>query len=322
MSFNRKYISLAVDKVKERQSRNQELQSERKYEIMQKIPEYAKLTLRLADTMKTVVSLVALKDPDAVEKARKAADDNIAAQKQIKELLVKNGYPADYLEPIYSCAVCRDTGTVNGDWCSCVRRIACSLAAEDLNRKSPLQLCSFDSFDLSLYSSKPDSVFKRPQNEIMKDNLEVCKEFAENPGNGLFMIGPTGLGKTHLSLAAANRLIEKGMSVVYNSVPDLLRIISGEQFNRTEGDTLSVVNDCDLLILDDLGAENISDYNTSLLYQIINARISCRRSLIVNTNLSMKDIKSLYQDRITSRLLSLRVLFFCGDDNRLKTAKR
>ena len=84
---------------------------------------------------------------------------------------------------------------------------------------------------------------------------------------------------------------------------------------------MSLLTECDLLILDDLGSENSTDYTVSILYEIINARQNRNIPMVINTNLDMNEIQTLYQDRLYSRLFSLRVLLFLGDDNRLKAAE-
>ena len=78
---------------------------------------------------------------------------------------------------------------------------------------------------------------------------------------------------------------------------------------------------CDLLILDDLGAEMDKALYTSLLYEIINGRMSRGLPLIVNSNLSAGELQTRYSDRIWSRLFSLEVLMFVGQDIRMKLKK-
>ena len=215
--------------------------------------------------------------------------------------------------------IIRDKGIIDGNWCGCLKKIAHRLAADDLNKRSPLKLCSFETFDLSLYSdaAKGES---SPRDE-MEQNFNICVNFADNfKGNekGLLMTGGTGLGKTHLSLSVAKRIIQKDFSVVYCSVPELLRAINNEQFGRSDGNTMSVISSCDLLVLDDLGAENPTERDVSLLYEIINGRLCRSLPMIINTNLSAEKLNLRYSERLFSRLFSLEVLFFKGDDNRLK----
>ena len=71
-------------------------------------------------------------------------------------------------------------------------------------------------------------------------------------------------------------------------------------------------------ILDDLGAENSTDWCVSMLYEIINTRQNRRLPLIINTNLDFDELRDKYQDRLSSRMFSMKILFFEGYDNRIE----
>ena len=319
MSISKEYLIQAQDELEKLRSANRRTEYLRHAEIIEKIPEYAKLEEKLSDTMANVVALVASKSSGCEEKIKAVSEENISIQNRMEQLLVENGYDKNYLGEIYSCEKCRDKGIIDGNWCGCLKKIAHRLAADDLNKRSPLKLCSFETFDLSLYSdaAKGES---SPRDE-MEQNFNICVNFADNfKGNekGLLMTGGTGLGKTHLSLSVAKRIIQKDFSVVYCSVPELLRAINNEQFGRSDGNTMSVISSCDLLVLDDLGAENPTERDVSLLYEIINGRLCRSLPMIINTNLSAEKLNLRYSERLFSRLFSLEVLFFKGDDNRLK----
>ena len=132
------------------------------------------------------------------------------------------------------------------------------------------------------------------------------------------MVGETGLGKTHLSLAIAKTGIEKGYTVAYGSTQDFLRTIEAEHFGRAENnDTLNTLLDVDLLILDDLGAEFASPFYVSCLYNLINTRMLEGRTIILSTNLNQNQLKERYGDQITSRITGTFVpLLFMGRDIR------
>lgn len=316
------YLIKARDMLENEHSKLKRTEAERHAEILEKFPEYGELEEQLAQTTRDIVSVVINgKSADRYEVLEKIKNKNLSIQKKMTDILVNNGYDADYLKPLFYCNICSDKGSVNGEWCSCIKRAAIKFAAADLNENG--SLCTFDDFDLSFYSDKFNDKYDCVPRETMKRNLEDCKRFVERfngMGSGIFMIGATGLGKTHLSLAIANELIKKGWSVVYNSVPELLRKLNSEQFGNSDGDTMQIITDCDLLILDDLGAEHSTEYSSSVVYQLLNARISHNRPMVVSTNLEMVEIKARYQDRIWSRLFSMRVLLFFGTDNRLRTA--
>lgn len=317
--INTEYLLKAQSFLENERSKNKQTELERKAEVLNKIPEYQQLEEELAQTTRDVVAVVINGGDNREEKLNSIKNKNIAIQNKMTEILEKNGFGADYLKPIYYCLLCKDVGSVNGEWCSCIKRAAVKFAADDLNESG--SLCTFEDFDLSLYSDDIDSKLGFSPRKNMKNNLDDCKIYAERfngMGGGIFMMGATGLGKTHLSLAIANELIKKGFSVVYNSVPELVRKLNSEQFGKAEGDTMQIINDCDLLILDDLGAEHSTEYSASLVYQLLNSRLSRNKPIIANTNLNMNEIKERYQDRIWSRLFSMRVLLFYGTDNRLK----
>ena len=91
----------------------------------------------------------------------------------------------------------------------------------------------------------------------MEKILFNCMDYAKNlsfSSPNIIMMGSTGLGKTHLSLAIARAVIDKGFGVVYGSVNNLIDKLEREHFGRDEeSSTRQSLMDCDLLILDDLG---------------------------------------------------------------------
>ncbi|MCH5208446.1 MAG: ATP-binding protein [Oscillospiraceae bacterium] len=319
--FNKEYLIKAQELLEAEYTKNKRIVAERREEISEKIPEYQKLEEELAQTTSDIVAVVMRGGEDRADSMTKIKNKNLSVQSRMAEILEKNGYDADYLKPIYYCQICCDKGAVDGEWCDCVRRAAVKFAAEDLNNGA---LCTFEDFNLSLYTDEIVPKTGRSARDDMKRNLDCCRKFVEDfngRGAGIFMMGATGLGKTHLSLSIANELIKKGFSVVYNSVPELVRTLNAESFNKNQGDSMPIVSDCDLLILDDLGAEHSSEYSASLVYQLVNTRLSKNKPIIASTNLDMGEIKERYQDRIWSRLFSMRVLLFYGTDNRLKTVR-
>ena len=123
------------------------------------------------------------------------------------------------------------------------------------------------------------------------------------PAN-LMLMGQTGLGKTHLSLAIANVAIGRGLSVEYGTAYNILSDLQNENFGRTGNlqYTEERVLHTDLLILDDLGTEYTSAYTVACLYNIINTRILCSRPTVISTNLGFDELAQKYDQRITSRI--------------------
>lgn len=324
MGLDKRFYELAQERLAQRRSDNKALEIKRRGEVFAKLPEYSRLAGELSGTMTEIAGVFASRDPNMESKVKAILDKNAEIQRQMDEVLTQGGYPLDYLDRVYTCPKCHDKGSANGEWCECFKKILTNIAADELNARSPLRLSSFESFRLDAYPNEIDKEFGVNKRDIMEQNFNDCVKFAEEfngHGYGLFMMGGTGLGKTHLSLAVANVLIKRGFSVIYGSTPELLRKLQKEQFSKSEksgDDTMMLLTDCDLLILDDLGAENPSEYTASLLYEIVNARQSRSLPMIINTNLDENGLKQRYQDRLWSRMFSMQVLIFRGNDNRLK----
>lgn len=320
MSFNEKHFDAAMRRLERRRAENTAAAEQRQQEIYRKIPEYHDLEIRLARTMPRVVELI-MKGGDAKQELAVIEKDHRDTSRLMAELLTKAGYPENYLDPIYTCPLCRDKGNVNNQWCGCFTKLIMEEAARELNESSPLELSSFDSFSLDYYTDKLVPGFRVSEREIMSKNLEYCKSYAENftvNSEGILMCGATGLGKTHLSLAVASRVLEKGHSVIYGSAPELLHTLEREFYGKSDNDTMETLKGCDLLILDDMGAETSKQLYDSLLYELINARVSRSRPMIVSTNYSAAELREHYDDKITSRLISFHILSFVGSDIRRK----
>lgn len=322
MPYSKNNLDTALERLEHRKLKNKLTAERRHAEVCERIPEYAALELSLADTMTRSIAAIAQRRDNSQTIIAKALEENAAIQKKMTRLLTDGGFPENYTATIYTCEKCHDSGTLDGRWCDCFIKLLNVVASEELNASSPLKLCTFESFDLSLYPETVDPVIGEKQRTVMENNYRDCVKFAESfngSGCGLLMLGDTGLGKTHLSLAVANAVIKSGYSVVYNSTPELMRQLDKEFFGRADTDTMQLITTCDLLILDDLGAETKSDRYVSMLYEIVNSRLNRHIPMIVNSNLAVDEIKNRYLDRIWSRLFSLHVLLFCGSDNRLKT---
>ena len=320
MRLNKFYFDPAMQILLERKENNKRIEESRRKEIDQKLPEYAKLEKKLADNMSAALVDFSRGERKDTSRLKTALEDDLAVVKSMDKLLEANGYPADYLEPVYTCPKCKDTGNTGNEWCECLCKLTNELAAAELNKSAPLDRCRFDHFRIDVYPDDPDGDGGISPRKIMQNNLNVCREFAENfdgTGKGILMVGNTGLGKTHLSLGIANVIIPRGFCVLYSSVNELIRKINKEQFDDKEGDTLALAKDCDLLILDDLGVEKVTDWSSSLLYEIINTRQNRCVPIIASTNLDLDELKDKYHDRISSRLFGMRIMFFEGNDNRI-----
>lgn len=125
-----------------------------------------------------------------------------------------------------------------------------------------------------------------------KKSYTIAKEYADNfayhkaIGDGLYIEGTNGTGKTHLAAAIALQLIDEGIPVICKTSSDLLMDIKKSFGNSSinEAQVLDVYKKVDLLIIDDLGKEQCSDWSMSTLYSILNDRYEDMKPTIVTTN--------------------------------------
>ena len=223
----------------------------------------------------------------------------------------------------YDCPLCSDTGYVGGKICDCVKHLVSAFIAEEMSEEMPLGISRFDNFDLKYYPDK-DTKEGNPRRR-MTAILKVCREYAlkfdpKASGNLLFM-GSAGLGKTHLTLAIAGAVIEKGYIPVYGAAENLFSQIEKEKFSGENRGAYEAITKSELLVIDDLGAEMATSFSKSALYNIVNTRLLANRPTIINTNLTMKEIETRYTPRISSRLIgSFSAYKFIGTDIRQQKA--
>lgn len=222
------------------------------------------------------------------------------------EILRKNGYSEDAMQPQYICAVCEDSGFISGRMCNCHRQLLKDIMKDEIRKLAPIDDCTFDSFSLDYYSPQPleNSIIPRERAQKIFDSARrYAQNFSLNSKN-LLLLGKTGLGKTHLSLAIANVVINKGFSVCYGTSQNICDDLQSEQFGRGDEAYYSKqqVLGCDLLILDDLGTEINSQYTIATLYNVINSRILSKKPTVISTNCELSELLEKYDQRITSRI--------------------
>ncbi len=138
-----------------------------------------------------------------------------------------------------------------------------------------------------------------------------------------YLLEHLGVGKTFISSCIANEIISKDYTVLYQTSSLLLNSIFEYKYSKQENskelyDSLFTVN---LLIIDDLGTENLTSAKSEELFTIINSRlITPNTKTIISTNLSLNDLSATYDHRIISRLMgNFNIVRFYGEDIRLKT---
>ena len=247
----------------------------------------------------------------------KARNRELVAKR--KALLVKLGYPEDYTDVHYTCTACSDTGFDGTRMCKCLKQLLITKNIKSSGMGQLIDKQSFDNFELEIYKSKPE-IYER-----MARNVKIAKAFAQNFArrhDNLLLIGTTGKGKTHISTAIAKEVISQGFDVLYDSVQNIVNDFEKDKFRSgyNRGEQISdKYLECDLLIIDDLGAEFVTQFSISALYNLINTRQNKGLSTIISTNLSASELAGKYEGRIYSRIIGsdYTVLRFEGEDRRI-----
>lgn len=232
-----------------------------------------------------------------------------AQNREIARLLAQGGFPEDYLAPVYRCARCQDTGYV-GD----TVRTMCPCMQRELNRRLCRQLGlesreeqSFERFRPEVFpNDRPLQNWPLTQRELMLSVRDQCRDWCdawpETPVRTLLLSGPSGLGKTFLLHAMAKRLLERGLNVALISAYRFVEAARQAVFER-QGDALDSLMGCDVLLMDDLGSEPVIDNITHVhLYNLVNERLNGGKATVLSTNLSVRELKEHYTERIASRL--------------------
>lgn len=285
-------------------------------------PEYKEQRNEMINSVKEVIKAIDMTPEKAAEFVQQQKIRNLTAQQNIKMLLKKHGLPEDYLEVKYNCPLCEDTGFTGTRLCSCHIEVLKELAFNEASKKSPLKFCSFDDFRLDYYSDEAPSRSEDSPRQKMTDIFNLCKLYAasfDTSSQSIIMRGPTGLGKTHLSLSIAGDVIKKGYNVIYNSAQNIFNELEKERFGKTNtnGAYEAMVLECDLLVIDDLGAEFLTSFTKAALYNIINTRMNSGLPTIISTNLTLIEIENNYTQRISSRIIGEYLdLCFAGNDIR------
>lgn len=298
----------------------------RQEEIGGRIPEVLRINREMALTASSVAKVIASDPGNAPALVEQLKQKSMALQARRAELLTRHGYPADYLARQYGCRHCRDTGYNGPSMCGCFREMLRAAANEGLGTVSQAERCDFDGFSLAYYPTDAVDASGVAPRQRMAQIYEYCKQYAAtfNPqAESLLLLGQTGLGKTHLSLAIASEVIQRGYGVVYTPMQRLMDQLEADKFSYADQNkeryarNIQQITTTDLLVLDDLGTEFTTQFTTAVVFNIINTRLVENRPTIISTNLELAKMEEKYSPRVVSRLVcGYKVLKFYGKDIR------
>jgi DNA replication protein DnaC len=143
-----------------------------------------------------------------------------------------------------------------------------------------------------------------------KEATAFVKEAQWQKGEGLLFFGAPGTGKSHLAAAIVNAIIPMGALAIFQNVPELLLKFKDTFYSHAtahETGILNSIEEADLVVLDDLGAENLTVWALEKIYEVVNSLNYFEKSLIITTNL---DIETGLEQRIGPRIYD-RIIEMC-----------
>ena len=309
MSLSKEQHDFIMRGYEERRLNNYHQLNKRKQRVYTLIPEYKLLEDQVATASVARARMLIDGDEAGLEEYRRKIAENAARR---ADLLAELNLPADYLEPLFTCPDCQDTGYIHSEKCHCFRKQEITLLYEQSNIQEMIEKENFSTFSYEYYSDKDRNPTTGLSSlDAVKDAVEKCRHFIDdfdNKPKNLLFYGNTGIGKTFLSNCVAKELLERGNSVIYFTAFQLFDILSKGVFDR-DADALAAhhnIFDCDLLIIDDLGTEprEVMDYGniTNPTVDILTRRYENQLFTIISTNLTPPDFSQVYGERIADRM--------------------
>jgi len=187
--------------------------------------------------------------------------------------------------------------------CACLRSERARERGERLRRMSGLSEAELSGFTFEGF----DPRLCRPQSEQMQqamaDIKRQCEEYARNPRGWLVLVGNVGSGKTHLAAAIARYSIHHDRPAYMATMPRLLNMLrAGYNDAVTFEQRVQMLEEVDLLVIDDLGAEKATEWAIEQLYSIVNARYHTRRPMVITSNVDLERADGVIDARVLSRL--------------------
>ena len=315
---NQQYESI-IKGYEQQQLQNRRIWQERRDKVSEQLPQYESLE----DSVGTISLDYTRRILDGDDAALHELRQTLASISTQKEMLLSDaGYPNNFLDAIYHCVDCKDTGYIRDNQellqkCHCFRQQEIALLYEQSNIQEMIQKENFSTLSYEYYSG--DDLIKFQAAEEMSRNF--VQDFKNNYSN-IFFYGTVGTGKSFLSGCIAKELLQMGLSVIYFSSSGLFDTLARYTFDIKLKESLynfyKDLYNCDLVIIDDLGTEVTNSFVTSQLFSCLNERHLRKKSTIISTNLSLEELRDRYSDRIFSRITSnFNICKLSGQDIRM-----
>jgi len=290
-------------------------------EAYKQVPRIREIDMELRRTMAQAAQAAFLQGSDGRDMMDKIRLQNMELQQE-RAILAMEHFEEGYLDETPICDNCGGSGYIGSTMCECLQELCRQEQKKEVSILSGSK-DTFSQFRLDYYPDQIDRNLGVNIRSVMEKTFQTCRRYAltftERSGNLLFS-GDTGLGKTFLSACIARAVADRGYSVVYESAGHLFANLERAKFanDETARETCRRYNDCDLLIVDDLGTEMPGQFITAALYSLVNDRLLAGKPMVISTNLNVEELSRRYSPQIASRLHgSFQRLTFVGEDIRV-----
>ena len=294
-------------------------------EAYQQVPRLREIDMELRRTMAMAAQAVFVSGGDAREAMERVRMQNVSLQEERAKLAAEY-FEEGYLDDSPICDRCGGSGYIGSAMCECLTELCRQEQKKELTLLSGGKE-NFSQFKLEYYSDLTDPKYGASPRLIMERNFRTCRSYAmtfsQHSGNLLF-VGGTGLGKTFLSACIAKTVADRGYSVIYETAGRLFSKLERAKFGSDEDARKEAekYNQCDLLIIDDLGTEMPGQFVTAALYSLVNDRLLENKPMVISTNLNVDEMSRRYSPQIASRLHGgFNRLTFVGEDIRVLKSK-
>lgn len=296
------------------QFKNRQLLSSRREEVYNAVPEYQEVENSISSLCVAQGKKMLSGDEGALSEMKQQLH---ALSRKKAQLLLSHGFDENYLDPIYDCQICKDTGYVDNQKCNCLKQQIIDFLYQQSNLSDLLQRENFSTLSYEYYEGEDLCRFEA----AVKASKKFVEDFNLDYQN-LFFYGTVGTGKSFLSGCIAKELLDAGHSVIYFSAGGLFDLLAKATFETGSKDKLARLQQdltqCELLIIDDLGTEMTNSFVASSLFSVLNERHLANHATIISTNLSLEELRDRYSDRTFSRISSNFKLFkLSGTDIRM-----
>ena len=240
----------------------------------------------------------------------------------------RQSIPAPYASSVQVCKICKGAGYLRADvpfgHPNFGRPIACECKETERKEKRRWQLQEISNLGDLKYKSFEN--FRPNVSKAVYEAYHIAQDYARDPQGWLIFIGRNGCGKTHLAAAIANHCLARGSLVLFSTVIELLdhlRATYVPTSTEVYDQLFAKMREAELLVLDDLGAQQSSPWANEKLFQLLNYRYNSQFPTIITTNnLGLQGIEERIRSRMIDASLVTIVTFESTQDYRPRNPRR